>query len=111
VPVLAVEAVKAAASVENSEIRVPAFSSTVVRIFWVSRSCASWAEPPCHAVRGQRIIIPLEDAPSHCASFADQSTANVEDQTAKAFPADADFAVVSAHAAGNTFWVVGRFRW
>ena len=52
----------------------------------------------------------MKDSPLWGPSLTDQPTTYVEDQAAKALLADADLAVVGAHAAGNSFWVLGRFR-
>jgi len=62
VPVLTEKAVKATASIENSEVGVAGFCTPLVGVFRIACAGASWAEPPRDAVGRQRVVVPLEDS-------------------------------------------------
>jgi hypothetical protein len=61
VPVLAVQAIEAAAPIEDSKVYVSDFSHRGVGIFWISCPCTSWTEPFCNTVGGERVIVPVKD--------------------------------------------------
>lgn len=108
-PVLTEEAIEAAASIKHGEVCVSCLGASLICEFGVARSRASGAKPPCNAVGRQGVVVPFKDSLLWGSSPPSQPTVNIEDQTAKTPFAGTDFAVVGAHATGNSVRSPGWF--